>query len=109
MSKDPNTTVLLDDEDVAVNRIAVRIPPFWPDEPELWFAQLEGQLTLSNVTDESIKFAQVLLRIEPKQAREVKDIIKAEIRGDKKGSHTATIDIPGTANTTAPRTRGAGR
>ncbi|XP_029679082.1 uncharacterized protein LOC115245109 [Formica exsecta] len=75
MPKDTNTTVLLDDEDPAVNRIAVRIPPFWPDEPELWFAQLEGQLTLSGVTDDGIKFAQVLSRMEPKQAREVKDII----------------------------------
>ncbi|XP_070167522.1 uncharacterized protein [Polyergus mexicanus] len=75
MPKDANATVLLDDEDTAVNRIAVRIPPFWSDEPELWFAQLEGQLTLSNITDDGIKFAQVISRMEPEQAREVKDII----------------------------------
>lgn len=74
MPKDANATVLLDDEEATVNRIAIRIPPFWPDEPELWFAQLEGQFVLSNITDDNVKFAQVLSRIEPKQAREVKDI-----------------------------------
>lgn len=75
MPRDANTTVHLDDEDTAVNRIAMRIPPFWPEEPELWFAQLEGQLTLSGVTDNGIKFAQVISWMEPKEVREVKDII----------------------------------
>ncbi|XP_011687077.1 PREDICTED: uncharacterized protein LOC105449518 [Wasmannia auropunctata] len=44
-------------------------------EPELWFAQLEGQFALLNITDDDAKYAFVLARIEPKQAREIKDLI----------------------------------
>ncbi|XP_077277502.1 uncharacterized protein LOC143905786 [Temnothorax americanus] len=37
----------------SVSKVAIRIPPFWSDEPELWFAQLEGQFVLSGVTQDS--------------------------------------------------------
>lgn len=37
---DKNSTILVED-DVRVNRI-MKIPPLWPEEPKLWFAQLEG-------------------------------------------------------------------
>lgn len=60
MPKDTDKTVIMDDEDPRINRIGVRIPPFWPEEPELWFAQLKGQLALAQITDDDIKFAHVL-------------------------------------------------
>ncbi|XP_071577524.1 uncharacterized protein [Temnothorax nylanderi] len=53
----------------------LRLPPFWPEEPELWFAQLEGQFALCDIKEDEAKYAYVLSRIEPKQAREVKDVI----------------------------------
>ncbi|XP_011687080.1 PREDICTED: uncharacterized protein LOC105449522 [Wasmannia auropunctata] len=73
MSKDKTITV--EDMDGNVSRISVRIPNFWAEEPELWFAQLEGQFALLNVTEDDAKYAFVLARIEPKQAREIKDLI----------------------------------
>jgi hypothetical protein len=77
MPKEEQKTIPLDDEDgTTVNKIGVRIPAFWPEEPELWFAQVEGQFALSGTTDDDIKYAYVLSRIEPKQAREIRDIIR---------------------------------
>jgi len=67
-----DSTVILDD---SVSRVAVRIPLFWPEESELWFAQLERQLAICGITEDEAKYAQVLSKIEPKQAREIKDII----------------------------------
>jgi len=75
-----NSTVILDD---SVSRVAVRIPPFWSEEPELWFAQLEGQLAICGVTEEEAKYAHVLSKIDPKQAREIKDIITHPLATDK--------------------------
>ena len=31
-----------------VYRVAVRLPPFWPDQPALWFVQAEQQLVSSH-------------------------------------------------------------
>jgi len=61
--------------DNSVSRVAVCILPFWPEESELWFAQLEGQLAVCGVTEDETRYAHVFSKIEPKQAREIKDII----------------------------------
>jgi len=75
--------VIIDDEDTRISKIAVRIPPFWPEEPELWFMQLEGQFALCGITDDEARYAHVLSKIEPKQAREIKDIITRPPVADK--------------------------
>src|SRR5436309_6875147 len=83
MKKATDSTVILDDEDSQINKIVVRIPPFWPDEPELWFAQLEGQFSLGRINDDEMKYAYAISKIEPKQAREVKDVITNPLANHK--------------------------
>lgn len=58
-----------------VERVGVRIPPFWPERPAVWFAQLEGQFILSNITVDSTKFYMVAANLDPSIASEVDDII----------------------------------
>ncbi|XP_063394583.1 uncharacterized protein LOC134679556 [Cydia fagiglandana] len=61
--------------DSTVNAVGVKVPPFWPEEPALWFAQLEGQFSLANIVADSTKFYHVVSNLEHKYAAEVKDII----------------------------------
>lgn len=65
----------LSDVPTEICRVAVRIPPFWPDEPEIWFAQVEGQFSIANITSDTTKFHYVIGQLEPQYAKEVKDII----------------------------------
>lgn len=60
------------------------IPPFWVEE--LWFAQVEGQFALARITDDEAKFAHVLSKIEPSQAKEIKDVITQPPQNDKYGA-----------------------
>ena len=39
---------------------AMRLPPFWPDRPGLWFAQAEAQFAFATVTSERTKFDYVI-------------------------------------------------
>lgn len=55
--------------------VAVKVPPFWAEEPALWFAQLEGQFMLANITTDTTKFYHVVSNLDHKYAAEVKDII----------------------------------
>ncbi|KMQ83871.1 hypothetical protein RF55_18896 [Lasius niger] len=58
-----------------IGRLAVKAPPFWPEEPELWFAQIEGQFTLGGITQDATKYSYVVSHIETRYAREIRDII----------------------------------
>lgn len=56
-------------------RVAVRPPPFWPEEPGVWFAQLEGNFHLSGIKDDETKFYYVTSTLDQRYASEIKDII----------------------------------
>lgn len=62
------------ESDASISRIGVKIPPFWPDKPSLWFTQLEGQFSLANITVDDTKFYHVISVLEPRYAAEVEDI-----------------------------------
>jgi len=67
MLKKEGAIIIEDDDETRVS--AVRIPPFWPKEPELWFMQLEEQFTFCDITDDDAKYAHVLSKIESKRGR----------------------------------------
>lgn len=56
-------------------RVSVRVPPFWPEEPAVWFAQVEAQFVLSKVTTDETKFNYLIAQLDQQYAKEVKDII----------------------------------
>lgn len=62
-------------EKQGVFRVGVRVPPFWPEKPEIWFAQIEGQFHISNITSDLTKYYYIISNLEPKYAAEVEDII----------------------------------
>ncbi|XP_025271368.1 uncharacterized protein LOC112639983 [Camponotus floridanus] len=65
----------MDGDNQQIGRLAIKAPPFWPEEPELWFAQLEGQFTLGGITQDATKYLYVIAHIKTKYARDVRDII----------------------------------
>lgn len=56
-------------------RAALRVPPFWPERPALWFSQLEGQFALNGITDDSLQFWHVVGALDSRYAAEVEDVI----------------------------------
>lgn len=60
-------------QDIA--RVAVKPPPFWKINPTLWFAQLEAQFKIANITVDDTKFNHVVSAIETDVLNSVSDII----------------------------------
>ncbi|KOC59935.1 hypothetical protein WH47_10529 [Habropoda laboriosa] len=58
-----------------VNKISIRVPPFWPEQPAVWFKQLEAQFQLNGITADSTKFYHTISQLENKYAVEVHDVI----------------------------------
>lgn len=53
----------------------IKVPPFSPEDPELWFALLEGQFQSNDVTDDVAKFIHVTNNLDLQYAKAVKDVI----------------------------------
>lgn len=80
------TDNMTENEAAHVYKVSMRIPPFWPEEPELWFAQLENQFLLNGISQDNTKYAHVVAQLDTKFAREVKDIITNPPTADKYGT-----------------------
>lgn len=59
-----------------VNAVKIRVPPFWKNDPQLWFLQLEAQFALSNIVSDLTKYNTVVGNVEPNFLDAVKDIIR---------------------------------
>nr|XP_042908050.1 uncharacterized protein LOC122271294 [Parasteatoda tepidariorum] len=58
-----------------ISRIAVKPPPFWKNNPKLWFAQIEAQFEISGITREDTKFNHVVAAIESHILDSIQDLI----------------------------------
>jgi hypothetical protein len=63
----------------AIYRVAVRLPPFWPDRPALWFAQAEAHFELAAITSEKTKFSHIISQLDHRHAAEVEDVITSPL------------------------------
>ncbi|XP_075990346.1 uncharacterized protein LOC142985997 [Anticarsia gemmatalis] len=77
-----------DDESPSVSgdevlRVSVRVPPFWPEEPALWYAQVESQFALSRITTDETKFCYLVAQLDHQYAVGVKDVITNPPATDK--------------------------
>ncbi|XP_055928213.1 uncharacterized protein LOC129959416 [Argiope bruennichi] len=56
--------------------VAVKAPPFWRANPELWFKQIESEFILAGVTTEITKFHHILSVLQPEELEVVGDIMQ---------------------------------
>ncbi|XP_067126119.1 uncharacterized protein [Centruroides vittatus] len=76
-----------------VGHVAVKPPPFWSENPALWFAQLESQFGLANISHDETKYSHVVASLSERMATEVQDILAAPPNTDKyKAIKRALID-----------------
>ncbi|CAH4038310.1 unnamed protein product [Pieris brassicae] len=64
-------------------RVGVRIPPFYPEMPGLWFSQMEAKFTLANIRTDKTKFFYVVGNLDAQYPAEVEDVISYPPPADK--------------------------
>lgn len=63
------------DDGINISRVLIKFPPFWKPNPALWFAQLEAQFEMTNITADSTKFNYVIASVESDVLNSVSDLI----------------------------------
>ena len=60
--------------------VSLKLPDFWPSDPELWFAQAEALFTAQNITQEKTKFGHVVRVLPAQYALEVRAMPYAAVK-----------------------------
>ncbi|PIK61894.1 hypothetical protein BSL78_01225 [Apostichopus japonicus] len=62
-------------QESSITAINLRLPPFYPNDPAMWFGQVESLFVTSRITSQDTKFAFVISSLQPEVAQEVRDIL----------------------------------
>ncbi len=61
------------EETATISAVNMKLPPFWPADPEVWFAQVEAQFATRNIRVQRTKFYHI---VAPEFAMEVRDLTR---------------------------------
>lgn len=59
------------------NAVSVKIPPFYPDNPEWWFSQVECAFAVSGITRDETKYSYVVMNLDKTVMPLIWDVVSA--------------------------------
>ena len=59
----------------SVGAVALKLPPFWPESAEVWFAQDEAQFNIKGISSSTIKFYYCVAALSQEVASQMLDLI----------------------------------
>ena len=67
---------------VAIAAVSIKLLPFWPADPHVWFAQVEAQFATQHITVQKTIFDYAVASLSPEFTTEVRNLILSPPEGD---------------------------
>ena len=67
----PTTSTSNDEQ--SISAITLKLPPYWPADPQLWFAQVEARFANRLITNEDTMYSHLIAALAPDIAQEFRD------------------------------------
>ena len=61
---------------VAGSAVHMKLPTFWPDAAEVWFAQADAQFAIRNISSSKMKFYHAVAVLPQEVASQILDLIR---------------------------------
>jgi len=83
--KPPNTQIIniIMTDPVEVAAVALKLPIFWTERAEVWFAQAEAQFITKKVTSDETRFYHIVQALDQETATRVLDLLRQPPAADK--------------------------
>lgn len=69
--------------DNEIQAVSLKLPSFWPQQPEVWFAQTEAQFAIRNITTDDTKYYYVVGALDQDTAGRVLHLLRNPPANDK--------------------------
>jgi len=66
-----------------VQAVSLKLPTFWPEQPQVWFVQAEAQFNLRNITADDTKYHYLVAALDQATAKRVIDLLSSPPANDK--------------------------
>lgn len=66
-----------DDAKQSIEKVSVKLPPFWVEKPEIWFSQVEAQFNLIGITNENTKFNYLMAQLDLQIVENIWDLVSS--------------------------------
>ena len=77
ISREEDTTSGAATNSGVINTVSLKLPAFWPEEVEVWFAQTEAQFAIKRIMDSRTKFYYVVSVLPQDVAPQLSDLLRA--------------------------------